>query len=161
MKTKRKIEIDKMMKGVTGEFHENAHHGDQNFGAMYLSMDKKNNDFWASLECDREGFKAMIYSLMDMDRLVAEDILEAAEHYCKKEIEKQEQQRHPLLVEIEKSHAKISAISEKEKLSISDVIKMVVQIVYLIQLIIKMLEYLNDLKNRLIQPIQSRKQLKP
>jgi len=82
MTERRKNEIDKIVSELTKEFHENAHNGDGNFGCLWLSTDIATDDIWASLEAERENFKRMILSLMEMDRAVAEDIIEATESYA-------------------------------------------------------------------------------
>lgn len=81
MDSERKLAIDNIVEPLTVEFKENASHGDGNFGVFYMSADAAANDFKVSLEANRETFKRMILSLMEMDRLVAEDIQEAVNSY--------------------------------------------------------------------------------
>lgn len=81
MDKRRKAEIDAKLKKITGEFHHSAHHEDGNYGVLFMSTDVKNLDFNVSLECERENFKSMILTLMEMNSEVAEDVMIAVQHY--------------------------------------------------------------------------------
>lgn len=88
MTEERRLEINKEIKTLVSEFHENAHHGDGNFGALYLSCNVAVSDVQAELECERGAFKRMMLTLMEMNAAVAEDILEAAKSYLLKSVNK-------------------------------------------------------------------------
>jgi hypothetical protein len=83
MNKQRRNEIDEEMSLKSMEFHENASHGDGNFGVLYISCDVEKRDFWVSLEANRETFQSMMLSLLNQNEAVAEDILVAVDAYRK------------------------------------------------------------------------------
>jgi len=85
MNHKRRLEIDEIIKPLTEEFKASSL-VDGKYGVFYMSNSQDEDDFHVSLECEREAFKRMMATLMDMDEKIAEDILEAAKAYCERRI---------------------------------------------------------------------------
>jgi len=82
MNKERRNELDKIISDYTKEFKKNAN-TEGRFGALYLSCDCKTNNIQMSLECAREPFVRMIFSLMSESKGIAEDVIKAVEQYNK------------------------------------------------------------------------------
>ena len=80
MTEERRNELDKLIPSYIEEFRESAN-SDKRFGALYLSCDAKEMGTQMSVECAREPFIRMIVTLMEASESIAEDIIEAVEHY--------------------------------------------------------------------------------
>ena len=144
MNETRRKEIDAEMEVTTHEFHQNASHGDGNFGVLYMSCNVKEGEFWVSLECERETFKNMMLSLLSEDELVAEDIMIAVDAYKKdKGIDQQ-----PKVIDYPKDWLSLDDLrannNKTDLFGIGRLIRDLVKLTYLLTRILAMLECLKS-----------------